>query len=121
MADRRTLYERLGDERVRRARVDAELVGENIRSARGAAGLNKQQLAERLGVSPAAVGQYERGKSMPSVSTFAAIAEVLGVSYGVLFGEPFATAEHLVAGVREQVRALGYDLALIPRDTEEGK
>lgn len=91
-------------------------VGANIRAARMAAGLQGKELAERLEVSAVAVSQFERGTTWPAVTTFAAIAEVLGVPYGVLFGEPWATAEHLVAGVRERVRALGFDLALIPRD-----
>jgi transcriptional regulator with XRE-family HTH domain len=96
--------------------VDRAQLGANIRAARKAAGLTGKDLAERLEVSAVAVSQFELGTSMPAVTTFAAIAEVLGVPYGVLFGEPFATAEHLVAGVRERVRALGFDLALIPRD-----
>jgi transcriptional regulator with XRE-family HTH domain len=98
------------------SRVDRAQLGANIRAARKAAGLTGKELAERLEVSAVAVSQFERGTSMPAVTTFAAIAEVLGVPYGVLFGEPWATAEHLVDGVRERVRALGFDLALIPRD-----
>lgn len=96
------------------SRVDRAQLGANIRAARKAAGLTGKDLAERLKVSAVAVSQFELGTSMPAVTTFAAIAEVLGVPYGVLFGEPWATAEHLVAGVRERVWALGFDLALIP-------
>jgi transcriptional regulator with XRE-family HTH domain len=65
--------------------VDRAQLGANIRAARKAAGLTGKDLAERLEVSAVAVSQFELGTSMPAVTTFAAIAEVLGVPYGVLF------------------------------------
>lgn len=89
-------------------------LGETVRRLRRERNLSQPQLADKLGVSVAMISQIELGKSMPGVPAFIALAEALGVSFGVLFGEPLATAEHLVAQVREQVHALGFDIALIP-------
>lgn len=94
-------------------------LGAAIRRIRQERGLSQPQLAEKLGVSINAVSQYERGVTVPGVYTLAELADVLDVTYGVLFDEPLATAEHLIADVRQRVRALGYDLALIPREDAE--
>jgi transcriptional regulator with XRE-family HTH domain len=91
-------------------------LGAAIRRVRRERGLSQPQLAEKLGVSVAAVSQFELGVTVPGVYTFAELAAALGVTYGVLFDEPSALAEHAVAQVRAEVRALGYDLALIPRE-----
>lgn len=91
-------------------------LGETIRRLRTERGLSQQELADKLGMSNNAVSQFERGVTVPGVFTFVDIAKALGVTYGVLFGEPLALAEHAVAQVRAEVRALGYDLALIPRE-----
>jgi len=91
-------------------------LGAAIRRRRRERGLSQPQLAEHLGVSVNAVSQYERGVTVPSVHALAKLTQALGVTYGVLFDEPLALAEHAVAQVRAEVRALGYDLALIPRE-----
>jgi transcriptional regulator with XRE-family HTH domain len=91
-------------------------LGAAIRRIRQERGLSQPQLAEKLGMSVNAVSQFERGVTVPGVYTLTELADVLGVTYGVLFDEPLATAEHLITEARQQVRALGYDLALIPRD-----
>jgi Zn-dependent peptidase ImmA (M78 family)/transcriptional regulator with XRE-family HTH domain len=58
-----------------------------LRLARQAAGLRKKQLAELIGVSPAAVSQYESAASRPSPAVVARLALALGVP-----------AEHFSAG-----------------------
>lgn len=98
-----------------RSRFDRVGLGANIRAARKLAGLTQEQLGEKLGISNVAIGQFEHGRSMPAVTTLAELAQALGVTYGVLLGEPFAKAEALAALVRAEVRELGYDVALIPR------
>lgn len=90
--------------------------GQTLRRVRKDAGLTQEQLAEWLGCSSAAVSQAENGTAMPSVERLVALVGVLGVSYGVLFGDRLALAEYAVTQVRAEVRALGYDLALIPRE-----
>ncbi|HLY13521.1 MAG TPA: XRE family transcriptional regulator [Candidatus Limnocylindrales bacterium] len=64
-------------------------MGEHLRSARHAHGLNLRELAARLGVSPSLISQVETGKAKPSVSTLYAIASELGVSLDeLLFNDP---------------------------------
>ena len=64
-------------------------MGEHLRSARHAHGLNLRELASRLGVSPSLISQVETGKARPSVSTLYAIASELGVSLDeLLFNDP---------------------------------
>ncbi|MEZ5896520.1 MAG: helix-turn-helix transcriptional regulator [Parvularculaceae bacterium] len=55
-------------------------IGERIRSARKAAGVNQATLAERVGVSQPAVANWESGVHDPRRLALAKIAEALGVS-----------------------------------------
>ncbi len=43
-------------------RIDIKQIGKNIALARQAAGLSQEAVAIRLGISPGAVGKYERGE-----------------------------------------------------------
>jgi transcriptional regulator with XRE-family HTH domain len=56
------------------------IVGENIRTARLAAGLTQHQLAVALGAFSGGhgVSRWERGLVLPSPATFARLADVLG-------------------------------------------
>src|SRR5215210_3767566 len=45
--------------------------GERLSLARLSRGLTKKQLAEKVGLTPAAIGQYERGISQPSAPAIA--------------------------------------------------
>ena len=55
-------------------------IGENIRRARKNAGLTQKELGEKLGISAAAVGQFEKKNSNPHNSTVQKIAAVLEIS-----------------------------------------
>jgi transcriptional regulator with XRE-family HTH domain len=56
------------------------IVGDNIRFARDESGLTQQALAQALGAlaGGAAVSRWERGLVLPSPTTFARLADVLG-------------------------------------------
>ena len=56
-------------------------ISERITKLRELKGLNKSQLAELVGVSDAAIGQYERGKSIPSAKVLLRLNEVLGYDF----------------------------------------
>lgn len=56
------------------------MIGPRIAVLRREAGLNQQELAKRLGISPSAVGMYEQGRREPSAQMLVAMAEVFGVS-----------------------------------------
>jgi transcriptional regulator with XRE-family HTH domain len=58
----------------------ARHVGRNIRRARQAAGLSKEQLADRAGIHWTVLVSYEAGSAIPILETFVKIAYALGVS-----------------------------------------
>ena len=57
-----------------------------IREKRTAAGLNQQQLAERLGVSRAAVAGWETGHGRPDLDLIPKLCRTIGISLGAFFG-----------------------------------
>lgn len=61
-----------------------------LKLAREARGLKKGDLAREVGVTPAAIGQFESGATKPKASTLAQIALVLGfpVRFFAYTGEP---------------------------------
>jgi transcriptional regulator with XRE-family HTH domain len=95
--------------------LDLVQLGARIREARRDAGLTQSELGAMLGISAVAVSQVEKGKHAPALAKVVSIAEVLGVSLAMLLGDRLAMAEHIADKIRPEVRALGYDLALIPR------
>jgi uncharacterized protein YjbI with pentapeptide repeats len=54
-------------------------VGNKIVAARKKMNLSQAELAQQISISPQAVGKWERGESMPDISTLNRIAEILGV------------------------------------------
>ena len=56
------------------------MLGARIAALRRQAGLSQTQLAQRLQISPSAVGMYEQGRREPSLDTVVAMAAVFGVS-----------------------------------------
>ena len=54
-------------------------IGNKIAEARRKVNLSQAQLAEKLFISAQAVGKWERGESMPDITTFDRLAEFLGV------------------------------------------
>lgn len=57
---------------------DTTKLSERIFDARQDARLTQSELAKRIGVSRAAVGQYEQGRSKPSIGSLRKIADVTG-------------------------------------------
>ena len=62
-------------------------IGENIRQARKNAGLTQKELGEKLGISAAAIGQFEKKNSNPHNSTVQKIAAVLEISPLTLYDQ----------------------------------
>lgn len=90
--------------------LNTKIVGNKIAEARKRANLSQAQLAQRLFISPQAVGKWERGESMPDIVTFNRLAEIAGVDLN-FFGEGSASSaaeeapvEHVPA-VEEAVEA----------------
>ncbi|GGH13140.1 helix-turn-helix domain-containing protein [Sphingobacterium alkalisoli] len=59
--------------------LETKMIGNKIAEARKKLNISQAQLAEYLFISPQAVGKWERGESMPDITTFNRLAEILGV------------------------------------------
>ena len=59
--------------------LNTKIIGNKIAEARKKINISQAQLADRLFISPQAVGKWERGESMPDITTFSRLAEILGV------------------------------------------
>ncbi|WP_160716953.1 pentapeptide repeat-containing protein [Chitinophaga solisilvae] len=59
--------------------MDTKIIGGKIAKARKTMSLSQAQLAQHLFISPQAVGKWERGESMPDITTFSRLADILGV------------------------------------------
>ncbi|WP_205195483.1 pentapeptide repeat-containing protein [Chitinophaga sp. Cy-1792] len=71
--------------------MEAKKIGNRISTARKKMNLSQAQLAERLFISPQAVGKWERGESVPDAITLSQLAKQLGVDLNY-FSEQFATS-----------------------------
>ena len=70
----------------------------NLRTAREQAGITRQELADSIGISVSALGQYEQGRREPDLQKLVAIAAALHVSVDDLLGyhvDDFDTAAAL--------------------------
>jgi transcriptional regulator with XRE-family HTH domain len=59
-----------------------ERIGEQVRAQRIAAGLSQAELARRIGVSPSALSQVERGRHGLAGETLTRLWATLGVAFG---------------------------------------
>jgi transcriptional regulator with XRE-family HTH domain len=82
----RTLRYVVGDDRrvqvPRQAAGARERIGEQVRAERLAAGLSQTELARRIGVTPSALSQVERGRHGLSGETLTRLWATLGVPFG---------------------------------------
>jgi transcriptional regulator with XRE-family HTH domain len=66
----------------------ARAIGARARATRRAAGLTQEQLAEHVGLQPAAISRFENGAVGLSVTTLLDMAEALGVPLSRFFEDP---------------------------------
>ncbi len=59
--------------------LNTKTIGNKIAEARKKINLSQAQLAEQLFISSQAVGKWERGESMPDITTFIRMAEIFSV------------------------------------------
>ncbi|WP_295119610.1 pentapeptide repeat-containing protein [uncultured Chitinophaga sp.] len=59
--------------------METKIIGSKIAKARKEINISQAQLAEKLFISPQAVGKWERGESVPDLVTFNRLATILGV------------------------------------------
>jgi uncharacterized protein YjbI with pentapeptide repeats len=68
--------------------METKIIGSKIAEARKKISISQAELAQRLFISPQAVGKWERGESFPDIITFNQLAEILGVDLNY-FSENF--------------------------------
>jgi len=59
--------------------LHSKSIGKKIAEARKKTNLSQAELAQQVAISPQAVGKWERGESMPDISTLNRLAEILRV------------------------------------------
>ena len=59
--------------------LNSKSIGNKIVEARKKINLSQAELSQKVSISPQAVGKWERGESMPDISTLNRLAEILGV------------------------------------------
>ena len=64
----------------------SEIIGKRIKAQREEIGMSQKGLAEKVGISPSAINQFEKGEKKPSSEVLARIARQLGVSTDYLLG-----------------------------------
>lgn len=72
--------------------LNTKMIGDKIAGARRKINISQAQLAQRLFISSQAVGKWERGESMPDITTFNRLAEILGVDLNY-FSENFQSMD----------------------------
>jgi transcriptional regulator with XRE-family HTH domain len=91
----------------RRDTRDMTTFGSRLKAARLAQGLTQEQLAFQLGVSSAAISQWERDGTEPDFASLGAIRETLGTTLdALLFGDASDATEQemLTAAERRLVQ-----------------
>ena len=89
----------------------AKEIGIGIKNARLIVGITQAELARRLGVTPQAISQYERGEKKPKIETIKKIADALSVSWFRLshLDDLVVTSEERVLDKEEVYRSIAVD------------
>ncbi len=85
------------------AHMETKKIGNKIAEARKKTNISQAELAQRLFISPQAVGKWERGESMPDIITFNRLAEILGVDLNY-FSENFQSVAIEIASNESLVK-----------------
>lgn len=71
---------------------NSKSIGNKIAEARKKNNLSQAELAQQIAISPQAVGKWERGESLPDISTLIRLAELVGVDLNY-FSDKFQSVE----------------------------
>ncbi len=72
--------------------LNSKSIGNKIAEARKKNNLSQAELAQQVSISPQAVGKWERGESMPDITTLNRLAEIFGVDLNY-FSETYKSNE----------------------------
>lgn len=76
--------------------LNSKSIGNKIAEARKKINLSQNELAQQVSISPQAVGKWERGESMPDITTLNRLAEIFGVDLNY-FSDSFQSNEPVTA------------------------
>lgn len=79
--------------------LHSKSIGNKIAGARKKHNLSQAELAQQVSISPQAVGKWERGESMPDITTLNRLAEILGVDLNY-FSDSFQSKETTTASMK---------------------
>jgi len=80
--------------------LNSKSLGNKIATARKKIKLSQAELAQQVSISPQAVGKWERGESMPDITTLNRLAEILGVDLNY-FSDNFQTVNTEIAALEK--------------------
>lgn len=66
--------------------LTSTMIGNKITEARKKSNLSQAELAKKISISPQAVGKWERGESMPDITTLNRLAEIFGLDLNYFSG-----------------------------------
>lgn len=96
-----------------------EVLGDRLRQARDRLGLTQTEAAEKIGLSYAAIGQWERGETIPELENLVPCAQVYGASLDWLVWDMGYNFDARVAAIPALLRQrLIDDLARKIEETE---
>lgn len=72
--------------------LNSKSIGNKIAEARKKINLSQAELSQKVSISPQAVGKWERGESMPDITTLNRLAEIFGVDLNY-FSDSFKSNE----------------------------
>ncbi len=85
--------------------LNSKSIGNKIATARKKTNLSQAELAQQVSISSQAVGKWERGESMPDITTLNRLAEILGVDLNY-FSENFQSADSEVTNIESLTKQL---------------
>jgi len=90
--------------------LNAKMIGDKIATARKKINISQAQLAQRLFISSQAVGKWERGESMPDITTLNSLSEILGVDLNY-FSESFPSEGVPLKQPSKEEKKLNWDMS----------
>lgn len=81
-------------------------IGQNIRKYRKASGLTQDALAEKLGLTPSAVSQWETERVMPDITQIPILCRAFGVTSDQLLGIDPILSEAIIDGIIDKSNEL---------------
>ncbi len=80
---------------------------EILKATRTGAKLSQTELAEKAGLTPAAISQIEAGERLPAFATLVQLSKALQTSVGYLLGEDSASAPPDMKAMFRDLKELG--------------